>query len=289
MLQYGVEDVGGCLMLDGTDRRIIALLQWDGRMSNVDMARSVGVAEATVRKRIERLLSEGVIRVVAIPAVDKLGLDVETLIMLKVDFGQASQISQQLGAMKEVRSVRYTTGEYDIIIEAAFPSDEELLQFLTSRLARISGIRATATSHVLKTVKQSCDWMLPREGSPLILIVDDDPDFVEVSRLVLEKAGYRVASAANGEQGLQAMRQERPDLVILDVMMSGILDGLDASMRIRAEQGLKNTPILMISSIASSDYAAMFPTDEYVPVENFLSKPVSPQRLLDEVKRLLPS
>jgi len=276
-------------MLDGTDRRIVALLQRDGRMSNVDIARAVGVAEATVRKRIERLLSEGVIRVVAIPAVDKLGLEVETVIMLKVDLGQASQIGQQLGAMKEVHSVRYATGEYDIIMEAAFPSDEELLQFLTSRLARISGIRATATSHVLKTIKQGCDWVLPREGPPLILVVDDDPDFVEVSRMVLEKGGYQVLSAASGEQALQVMRQERPDLVILDVMMSGILDGLDASMRIKAEQGLKNTPILMISSIASSDYAAMFPTDEYVPVENFVSKPVSPQRLLDEVKRLLPA
>ena len=122
-----------------------------------------------------------------------------------------------------------------------------------------------------------------------ILVVDDEVQIVRVLRGYLEKAGFAVLTANDGREGLRLARQERPDLVILDVMMSGILDGLDASMRIRAEQGLKNTPILMISSIASSDYAAMFPTDEYVPVENFLSKPVSPQRLLDEVKRLLPS
>lgn len=106
--------------------------------------------------------------------------------------------------------------------------------------------------------------------------------------MVLEGAGYQVISAADGEQGLRAMRQEQPDLVILDVMMSGILDGLNATMQMRAERGLKRTPILMISSITSSDYAAMFPTDEYIPVETFLSKPVGPDRLLDEVKRLLP-
>ena len=274
--------------IDATDRRIIALMQLDGRMSNVDIAREIGVAEATVRKRIERLLSEGVIRVAAIPSLDRLALDVETLIMLKVDLGQVDRIGHQLALMREVRSVKYATGVYYIILQAVFPSDVDLLQFLTGRLAKIPGVRATATSHVLRTIKESYDWTLPREGPPLVLVVDDDPDFVEASRMVLEPAGYRVISAANGEQGLRAMRQEQPDLVVLDVMMSGILDGLHTSMQMRTERALKRTPILMISSITSSDYAAMFPTDEYVPVESFLSKPVSPERLLAEVQRLLP-
>ena len=174
-----------------------------------------------------------------------------------------------------------------MVIEAVFPSDDALLSFLTSRLANLPGIRATATSHVLKTIKQSSDWVLPREGPPLILIVDDDPDFVEAGRFVLEAAGYKVMSAANGDEALRAMRRERPDLVILDVMMSGVLDGLNASVQIKAERGLKRTPILMISSITTSDYAAMFPTDEYVPVDAFLSKPVGPDKLRDEVERLL--
>jgi Lrp/AsnC family transcriptional regulator for asnA, asnC and gidA len=274
-------------IIDAIDRRIIALLQLDGRMSNVDIARAVGIAEATVRKRIERLLTEGTIRVVAIPALDKLGIEVETVIMLKVDLGRANQVAEQLAAMKEVRSVKYTTGEYDIILEAAFPSDDDLLQFLTGRLAQISGIRTTATSHVLKGIKQTCHWLLPRDGPEVILIVDDDPDFVEATRMVLEHAGYRVVVAINGEEGLRAMRREQPDLVILDVMMSGILDGLNASMAIRADQGLKRIPVLMISSITSSDYAAMFPTDEYVPVDSFLSKPVGPKQLLDEISCLL--
>ncbi len=253
--------------MDDLDRRIIALLQLDGRASNVDIARALGVAEATVRKRIDRLISEGVIRIVAVPRVDKLGWEVETVILLKVDAGHALRIGEQLAEMKEVRAVRYTTGEYDLVLEAVFPSNEDLLHFLTSRLAQIPGIRTTVTSYILKNIKQSCDWILPREGPPLILVVDDDPDFVEVTRMVLERAGYRVIAAANGEQGLQTMRQEQPDLVILDVMMSGILDGLNASMRMRTVQGLEKTPILMVSSITSSDYAAMFPTDEYIPVE----------------------
>jgi len=274
--------------IDAIDREIVALLQADGRASNVDIARGLGVTEGTVRKRIERLLGEGLIRIVAVPNADKLGLDVETVIMLKVDLGQATRTGEALAAMPEVRSVKYTTGEYDIIIEVVVPSDDGLLTFLTDRLSALNGIRATATSHVLKNIKQSCDWVLPREGPPLILIVDDDPDFVEITRLVLEGAGYRVVTAANGDEGLVAMRRQQPDLVILDVMMSGVLDGVSASQKMKAERGLRRTPILMISSITNSEYAGMFPTDEFVPVENFVSKPVSAERLLAEVRRLLP-
>ncbi len=273
--------------VDAVDRGIISLLQLDGRMSNVDIARDMGLAEATVRKRLDRLLAEGVIRIAAMPALDLLGWDVETVILLDVELGQVERVGAKLAAMPPVRSVKYATGEHDMIVEAAFRSDEELLQFLTQQVATIPGVRNTFTHHILKDIKACHEWALPRQGAPQILVVDDDPDFCEVSRIVLESAGYRVITAANGEQGLRMMRLERPDLVILDVMMSGILDGLDTSLRIKAEKGLKRTPILMISSIASSDYAAMFPTDEYVPVENFISKPVSPEQLLTEVRRLL--
>ena len=273
--------------IDTVDRRIISLLQLNGRRSNVDIARAIGVAEATVRKRIDRLLTEGVIRIAAVPTLDKVGMEIETITLLKIDLRQVDQISETLAAMSEVRSVKYTTGEADLVIDAVFESDEDLLRFLTSRLAGIPGIRGTATSHVLKTIKQPSDWMLPREGPPLILVVDDDPDFVEAARIVLEAADYQVICAASGEEALRAMRRDRPDLVVLDVMMSGILDGLSASVQMKAERGLRRTPILMVSSITSSDYAAMFPTDEYVPVDVFLSKPVGPDKLLSEVKGLL--
>ena len=66
-----------------------------------------------------------------------------------------------------------------------------------------------------------------------------------------------------------------------------LLEGLNATWTIRADQELQNIPVLMISSIASSEYAESFPTDEYVPVDNFLCKPIAPQRLLSEVQRLL--
>jgi CheY-like chemotaxis protein len=120
-----------------------------------------------------------------------------------------------------------------------------------------------------------------------ILVVDDDPDFVEAMRLTLEPNDYEVCSAANGDEGLAKLRSEAPDLVILDVIMSSVLDGLQMSRRMQEDAGLNKTPILMVTSIANTDYAALFPTDEYVSIDGFLSKPVAPDVLLQRVSELL--
>ena len=120
-----------------------------------------------------------------------------------------------------------------------------------------------------------------------ILIVDDDPDFVEATRIVLEGAGYDTVSAANGDESLRVVRAEKPDLIILDVIMSTILDGLNVSQQLQGDPEHKDIPIIMVTSIANTDYAALFPTDEYVHINTFLTKPVLPDRLLREVKRLL--
>ena len=120
-----------------------------------------------------------------------------------------------------------------------------------------------------------------------ILVVDDDPDFVEVMRLTLEPHGYEVVSAASGDEGLAKVRSERPDLVILDVIMSSVLDGLNMSQRMQQIPEQRKIPILMVTSIANTDYAALFPTDEYISIDGFLSKPVAPDVLLQRVAELL--
>ena len=120
-----------------------------------------------------------------------------------------------------------------------------------------------------------------------ILIVDDDPDFVEATRIVLEGAGYETATAANGDESLRAIRAEKPDLIILDVIMSSILDGLNVSQQLQDDPENKDIPIVMVTSIANTDYAALFPTDEYVHIDAFLTKPVLPDQLLQEVGKLL--
>jgi len=119
-----------------------------------------------------------------------------------------------------------------------------------------------------------------------ILVVDDDPEFVEITRLILEANGYEVSSASDGEQGLQAMRQDEPDLVLLDVMMSSILDGLNTCHEMQEDPDLKDIPLIMVSSIISSPHASLFPTDEYIPIDTWISKPMDPDDLLAKVRRL---
>jgi CheY-like chemotaxis protein len=121
-----------------------------------------------------------------------------------------------------------------------------------------------------------------------ILIVDDDPDFCEATRLVLEKEGHQVICAASGNEGLERVKQDKPDLVILDVIMSTVLDGLATSQRMHDDDQLRHVPVIMVTSIASTSYAELFPTDEYVPVNAFLSKPVKPAELIRQVNRALP-
>jgi chemosensory pili system protein ChpA (sensor histidine kinase/response regulator) len=120
-----------------------------------------------------------------------------------------------------------------------------------------------------------------------VLVVDDDPDFVKVTTKVLETAGSEVVSAANGAKALQAMRQEPPDVVLLDIMMSYILDGLDVSREMAEDPELKDIPVIMVTSLTGVKGSGAFPTDEYVPVNEWLAKPVDPETMLARVGEAL--
>ena len=120
-----------------------------------------------------------------------------------------------------------------------------------------------------------------------VLVVDDDPDFVKVTSKVLESAGHEVASAGNGAKALQSMRRDPPDLVLLDIMMSYILDGLDVSREMSEDPALNAIPVIMVTSLTGVKGSGMFPTDEYVPVDEWLSKPVDPETLLARVDAAL--
>ncbi|MFZ5918786.1 MAG: response regulator [Chloroflexota bacterium] len=119
-----------------------------------------------------------------------------------------------------------------------------------------------------------------------ILLVDDDPDFVNITRTVLKSRNHEVKTAANGQQALAAMRAEKPDLVLLDIMMSYVLDGVDVSHEMAADPALKDVPIIMVTSLASTPDADVFPSDEHIEVEGWMSKPIRPDELLAEVDRL---
>jgi CheY-like chemotaxis protein len=120
-----------------------------------------------------------------------------------------------------------------------------------------------------------------------ILLVDDDPLFVRAVRMVLESEGYEVSSASNAEEGLALMRAEKPDLVVLDIMMDSILDGVFVSQTMSDDDELSDVPVVMVSSIASTEYVAQFPQDRYLHAADFLFKPVQPSDLLESVQRFL--
>ena len=120
-----------------------------------------------------------------------------------------------------------------------------------------------------------------------ILIIDDDPDFVNATRIVLEKEGYKVERAAGGKEGFQVARKSSPDLVILDVMMDSVLDGVSVSRKMNEDDATRDIPIVMVTSIANTDYADLFPTDEYIHIDAFLSKPIDPEKLIKKIQRIL--
>lgn len=119
-----------------------------------------------------------------------------------------------------------------------------------------------------------------------ILLVDDDPDFVNITRTVLQSKNHEVRTAANGQQALAAMRAEKPDVVLLDIMMSYVLDGVDVTHEMAADPVLQDIPIIMITSLASTPDADIFPTDEHVTVDAWMSKPIKPDKLLAEIDRV---
>jgi CheY-like chemotaxis protein len=121
-----------------------------------------------------------------------------------------------------------------------------------------------------------------------ILVVDDDPDFVSATKIILEKESHDVIAASSGDTGFQRARSDQPDLVILDVIMDTVLDGLSVSQRMHDDEALNSIPIIMVTSIANTDYAELFPTDEYIHINAFLSKPISANELIRQVNKYLP-
>ena len=124
-------------------------------------------------------------------------------------------------------------------------------------------------------------------GTYNILVIEDDEIVARTIERSLRGLDFKVTAAASGVEGLRMARMNTPDLVILDVIMKTVLDGLHMSQEMADDPDQRSTPILMVTSIANSDYTALFPTDEYVHIDDFVSKPIAPDDLLRRVARLM--
>ena len=120
-----------------------------------------------------------------------------------------------------------------------------------------------------------------------ILIIDDDPVFIKTTAAILESHGYAVDTAPDGDQGLARMAAVRPDLVLLDVMMSWPLEGVGVSREMMDRRELQPIPIIMVTSIRHSEYRDTFPLDDYLHIDSWLDKPCSPEELLSEIEATL--
>jgi DNA-binding response OmpR family regulator len=123
-----------------------------------------------------------------------------------------------------------------------------------------------------------------------VLIVDDDPDITEAMKVVLEHKNYAVNSAGNIEQAMESLKENRPNVIILDVMMDTPQDGFILSRQLKQNESYKDIPILMLTSVKDKmgiDFESAAGDESWLPVEEYLTKPVKPDVLLKKVESLL--
>ena len=127
------------------DIKIISMLQDDGRVSNVEIARDLGISEGTVRRRLKRLLQDKFIRVSALRDPGKMGYASEALVGVQADPDKIDKVAEDLAQLEEVDWVTITTGAYDIFAWVALQSAEALGIFLRTKVGTIPGVRRTET------------------------------------------------------------------------------------------------------------------------------------------------
>ena len=148
---------GPHVTLDETSKRIVEQLQADGRRPYAAIGKAVGLSEAAVRQRVQRLLEAGVMQIVAVTDPVQVGFSRQALVGLRVD-GDVSAVAEQVAAMREVDYVVVTAGSFDLMVEVVCEDDEHLLDLVSRRIRALAGVRTTETFVYLKLRKQRYDW-----------------------------------------------------------------------------------------------------------------------------------
>jgi Lrp/AsnC family transcriptional regulator for asnA, asnC and gidA len=144
-------------LLDDVGRAIVEQLQQDGRRSYATIAKAVGLSEAAVRQRVQRLLDAGVIQIVAVSDPLQLGFTRQAMIGVRAD-GDLRTVADKLAALDEVDYVVITAGSFDLLVEVVCGDDEQLLSLLNDSIRSVTGVRDTETFVYLRLVKQTYTW-----------------------------------------------------------------------------------------------------------------------------------
>ena len=143
--------------LDRVSKAIIEQLQRDGRAPYATIGKAVGLSEAAVRQRVQRMLDQGVVQVVAVSNPFQLGFTRAAMIGLKVE-GSMETVANRIAAMPEIDYVVVTAGSFDLLCEVVCENDDQLLSILQDRLRAIPEVKSTETFVYLKLLKQTYQW-----------------------------------------------------------------------------------------------------------------------------------
>jgi len=121
-----------------------------------------------------------------------------------------------------------------------------------------------------------------------ILLVDDDPDFVEAVKVIVESGGYDVQVAYDGQEGLEAVAENKPDLIVLDVMMP-VMNGHETCAKLKADDATREIPIILLTAVADRVTTSTYTHRDMLEseAEDYMPKPVEPQELLERIKSWL--
>lgn len=144
-------------LLDETSKRIIEQLQEDGRRAYATIGKAVGLSEAAVRQRVQRLLDSGVMQIVAVTDPLQVGFARQAMIGIKVS-GDMVQVADRLAELPEVDYVVVTAGSFDVMVEVVCEDDDHLLELLTQKIRGLPGVESTETFVYLTLRKQLYNW-----------------------------------------------------------------------------------------------------------------------------------
>jgi Lrp/AsnC family transcriptional regulator for asnA, asnC and gidA len=145
--------------LDVLDFQILQMLQEDARRSYTDMGQQLGVSEGTIRSRINRMIEDEVFQFIVHTDPVKVGLNVQAIIGMSTKLGYQERVAEQLGKLRSVRFIGSFSGRNDLIIQAYFRSNEDLVTFVNEDLANIEGIASAEVSIELKQYKDSFSYV----------------------------------------------------------------------------------------------------------------------------------
>jgi Lrp/AsnC family transcriptional regulator for asnA, asnC and gidA len=139
--------------MDRLDYEILSVLQQDGRRSFTEIGKKLGVSEGTIRKRVMRLVDDGVIRIIGLVDPHLVGFDAPAMIQVSVSPPHLEEAAQAIAQFPEVSYLLMVSGEFDLIVEVRCRNREHLASFIRDQLQQVTGVQRTVSSLVLHTYK----------------------------------------------------------------------------------------------------------------------------------------